>query len=69
MMKRDVINGIVGSPSPSGEQCVELTKLGLMRFNGNQWGESWAWRRLELDKLDLQGLRDIYDALNQEQPA
>jgi hypothetical protein len=40
---------------------IEMTKRGLAKFTGNQWGECWDWRREELDKLSLEELKNLYE--------
>lgn len=57
-----LVDQIIAKGQPASiRKCVALTKRGLMRFDGNQWNESWAWERLALEKLNEGELLELLD--------
>ncbi|MFA5154346.1 MAG: hypothetical protein WC554_17485 [Clostridia bacterium] len=59
--KQDLINMICGVEKPDIDESIELEKLGLMYFSGNQWNEDWSWDRSNLSKLTEKELEVIYE--------
>ena len=59
--KTDLVN-LVSSVSPNSmQECDTYTKIGLMRFSGNQHNENWAWVKSELMKLSENKLLKLYN--------
>ena len=58
-----LINAICGKGFSSMDIACHYEKIGLARFSGNQWNESWEWNRIELEKLDIEKLKDIYNEI------
>lgn len=56
--KRLLVDGI---KSPSDiHVCVQLEKLGYMRFTGNQHNPEWTWDRTRLEAHTVKALEKLY---------
>ena len=65
--KYDLIN-LVRSIDPINMQmCDNYTKLGFMKFTGNQWNEKWDWIPESLTKLSEKELIDLYQNLKYDE--
>jgi hypothetical protein len=60
LSKEDLINLVMGVKPRSMTDCDKYTKIGLMKFSGNQWNEDWDWVKSELEKKSESELYDLY---------
>jgi hypothetical protein len=60
LTKEILIDAIIGRGIISYKQANWFEKLDIVTFNGNQWNESWAFKREELEKIDIEELMTIY---------
>ena len=56
----DALYGIGCGPNKVANYFEEK---GLASFSGNQYNEEWEWSKVELKKLSMEDLLEIYDGL------
>ena len=57
--KAMLVHAIIGRGFMSMEDAGRYQKIGLARFTGNQWNESWDWNQQALDELDEATIRSL----------
>jgi len=57
---QDLINLVKSVNPKSMQECDDYTKIGLMKFTGNQWNENWDWVEDALKNLDKDELFELY---------
>jgi hypothetical protein len=62
-LKELVIDAIIGAGFPSTQVADGATQAGLARWTGNQWNESWCWKREQLEVEPLADLQELYGKL------
>lgn len=63
MIKKLLVNAIIGAGIPSYEFAEDWTRAGFMEFCGNQYNEDWRWKRNKLEALDKGMLLGIYQSV------
>ena len=58
--KEILVDAIVGAGLPSIAIATHFVEVGLAEFNGDQWNESWCWKRHALADLKQDTLMTIY---------
>ena len=62
-MKTLVIDAIVGAGFHSVVIAQECERIGLATFD--KYRNTWAWRREQLEKLELDPLQELYTAMRE----
>lgn len=57
--KELLIDAICGTYPPSYSSVIQH----LVEYTGDQWNESWEWKREELEKLSTEYLEELYNLL------
>ena len=64
-MKTLVIDAIVGVGFPSVVLAGECERVGLAKFNGDQWNPGWVWLRDRLEAVELESLQELYQGMRE----
>jgi len=56
----DLLNLLKSVKPKSMQECDDFTKLGLMKFTGNQHNENWDWCTDKLTQFSLNELWILY---------
>ncbi|MEK6828897.1 MAG: hypothetical protein AABY15_02140 [Nanoarchaeota archaeon] len=59
-LSKDDLKRLLQSTWPDMQFCSDQTKLGHMKFTGNQHNEKWAWEDSYLDSLSEQEIWNLY---------
>ena len=59
--KTELVKLVSKSQPNSINECLENTKIGLMKYSGNQHNEKWDWVNSELSKLSEYELNILYE--------
>lgn len=60
LTKQDLLTLVKATKPDSIEECDGLTKLGQMKFTGNQHNENWDWTAPYLSGLSETKLWNLY---------
>lgn len=66
-MKALLVDAICGKGFKDMRFADNMVKLGLAKYTGNQWNESWEWGREELEAGSEEALQSLYEYLNSDE--
>ena len=64
MVEVDIVEAICRRGCGDMQTCDDLTKMGLMRFSGNQWNEDWDFVREKVEKLSDEKKKVLWELVN-----